>query len=52
MDKKTFEALNKRLRTVFPIEEVMTTPVQDALLRLMLRELQPQTSRPKLKEGA
>ena len=52
MDKKTFDALSKRLRTLFPIEEVMTTPVQGALLRLMLNELQPQTSGRKLKVRA
>lgn len=52
MDKKAFDALSKRLRTLFPIDEVMTTPVQAALLRLMLSELQPQTSGPKQKERA
>lgn len=52
MDKKTFEALSKRVRTLFPIDEVMTTSVQGALLRLMLNELQPQTSSRKAKERA
>ena len=52
MDKNTFDALSKRLRTLFPIDEVMTTPVQGALLRLMLSELQPQTSIGKQKERA
>jgi hypothetical protein len=52
MEKKTFDALSKRLRTLFPIDEVITTSVQAALLRLMLNELQPQTSAPKQKERA
>jgi hypothetical protein len=52
MDKKTFDALSKRLYALFPIDEVMTTPVQGALLRLMLSELQPKTTGRKLKERA
>jgi hypothetical protein len=50
MEKKTFDALSKRLRQLFPLDEVMTTPVQTALLRLMLSELRP--PRPKPEERA
>lgn len=52
MDKKTLDALSKSLGKLFPIDEVMTTSVQGALLRLMLNELQPQTSSRKAKERA
>ena len=52
MEKKTFDALSKRLRPLFPIDEVITTSLQAALLRLMLRELRPKTSGPKQQERA